>query len=126
MGWLKLTGISRESVLIAEHQLAAPASMDALMSLRSLSAAISSFQANSTSHLANYSERAAGFLGLQVSHSLCFLGITLISLCQDHSGLVHPLTPNHLTWQLANNFPYHTALLIKLLWQNDEGWCLVP
>lgn len=69
MGRLKLTGISRESVLIAEHQLAVPASMDALMSPLSLSAAISSFQADSTSHLVNYSERAAGFLGLQISHS---------------------------------------------------------
>lgn len=39
---------------------------------------------------------------------------------------MHPLTPDHLTWQLANNFPYHTALLIKLLCRSDEGWCLAP
>lgn len=66
---LTLTGISRQSVLIVEHQLATPASTNAPTSLLSLSTAISSFQANSTSHLANYSERAAGFLGLQILHS---------------------------------------------------------
>lgn len=57
---------------------------------------------------------------------MCLFGITPISLCQDRSGLVHPLTLDHLTRQLANDLPYHTALLIKLLCKSSEGWCLDP
>lgn len=110
--------------------------MNAPMSLCSLSAAISSFQANSTSHLANYSESsrvsgAADFTQFLLISPRAFRFVfpwdkTDLSLCQDHSGLVHPLTPNHLTWQLGNNFHYHITLLIKLLCNSSEDWCLVP
>lgn len=68
-GVVNTRGISRQSVLILAHELAPPASINGPMSPLSIGAAISSFQASSTLHLANYAESAAGFLGLRISHS---------------------------------------------------------
>lgn len=49
-----------------------------------------------------------------------------LSLCQYLTALVHPLASNHLTRQLANHFPYHSAPLIKLPCSSREDGAWFP